>query len=149
MTSNPERARTDAQKARSLGERHDWPYAVAQARTVLALVHAGRDELDAAVEHAQAVLEAAGRQGWRHNPWTAGALVVLATADVLGGRPEHALADVARAEATTALHHLEHHDALEVLRATAEYDTGRQLDGWHRIRPQPTHDVRDPRAALH
>ncbi len=142
VTSMPDRARADAQKALSLGERHDWPYAVVQARTVLALALAHRDELGPAVEHAQGVLESAAHQGWRNNPWTAGALVVLATADVFGGRPEHALADVARAEANSALHHLEHRQPLEVLRATAEYDTGRQLDGWHRIRACRTrHDT--------
>ena len=144
LTSMPDRARSDAQKALSLGERHDWPYAVVQARTILALAHAHGDELGTAVEHAQGVLDSAAHQGWRSNPWTAGALVVLATADVLGGRPEHALADVARAEVNSALHHLEHRQALEVLRATAEYDTGRQLDGWHRIRACRTrHDTAD------
>jgi LuxR family transcriptional regulator, maltose regulon positive regulatory protein len=134
VASETDRACVDAEKARTLGERHGWPYVVAQARTVLALAHAHRDELGPAVEHAQAVLEATTREGWRRSPWSAGALVVLATADLLGGRPEHALADVVRAEALTATHHLEHRHALEVLRGTAEHDTGRELDGWHRLR---------------
>ena len=134
VASAPDRARDDAENALALGERHGWPYAVVQARSVLALAHAHRDELDLAVEHAQIVLESTAREGWRNTPWAAGALVVLATADVLGGRPEHALADITRAEATTALNHLEHRQTLEVLRGTAEYDSGRELDGWHRLR---------------
>ena len=60
--------------------------------------------------------------------------MVLAGADVLGGRPEHALAGVARAEAMAALNHLEHRRSLEVLRGIAEHDSGRELDGWHRLR---------------
>lgn len=134
VASETDRALADAEKAQSLGERHGWPFVVAQARTVLALAHAHRDELRPAVEHAHAVLDATSREGWKRTPWSAGALVVLATADVLGGRPEHGLAEVVRAEALTATHHLEHRYALEVLRGTAEHDTGRVLDGWHRLR---------------
>ena len=134
VTSEPDRARADAEKALSLAERHGWPYAVVQARTVLALAHAHRDDLLVAVEHAQAVLQSVADEGWKHTPWAVGALVVLAGADVLGGRPEHALAGVARAEAMAALNHVEHRRSLEVLRGTAEHDSGRELDGWHRLR---------------
>ncbi len=145
VSEEPHRARVDAEKALTLGERHGWPYVVVQARSVLALAHARHDEHRAAVEHAHAVLESTAREGWRNTPWAAGALVVLATADVLGGRPEHALAAVARAEALTTTHHLEHRRALEVLGGTAEYDTGRRLDGWHRLRVGRTRDEADDR----
>jgi LuxR family transcriptional regulator, maltose regulon positive regulatory protein len=145
VSEEPLRARVDAEKALALGERHDWPYVVVQARSVLALAHARRDEHRAALEHAHAVLESTAREGWRNTPWAAGALVVLATADVLGGRPEHALAAVARAEALTTTHHLEHRRALDVLGGTAQYDTGRRLDGWHRLRAARTRDEADDR----
>jgi hypothetical protein len=48
------------------------------------------------------VLDLAGRHGWKGMPWPVGALVVLAVSDVLGGRPEQALADVIQAEGVAA-----------------------------------------------
>ncbi len=133
-TAEPERARDDAKEALSIARNHDWPYLIAQARTALAFSLVYGDELATAVEHAHAVLELAARHGWKDTPWPAGALVVLAVADLLGGRPEQALADVTRAEGVAAVHHAEYRNALVVLRGAAEYDSGRRTEGWQLLR---------------
>ena len=133
-TTEPDRARRDATEALSVARDHDWPYLVAQARTALAFSLVYGDQLATAVEHAHAVLDLADRHGWKDTPWPAGALVVLAVADTLGGRPEQALADITRAEGVAAVHHAEYRNALAVLRGAAEYDSGRRTEGWQLLR---------------
>lgn len=136
-TADPVRARNDAEEALSAARQHNWPYLVAQARTALAFSLVFGGQLTTAVEHAQAVLDLAGRHGWKDTPWKPGALVVLAVADLLGGRPEQALADVVQAEGTAALHHAEFRNALAVVRGAAEHDSG-QTEGWQLLRAART-----------
>ena len=133
-TTEPDRAHHDATEALSVARDHDWPYLIAQARTALAFSLVYGDQLATAVEHAHAVLDLADRHGWKDTPWPAGALVVLAVSDVLGGRPEQALADITRAEGVAAVHHAEYRNALAVLRGAAEYDSGRKVEGWQLLR---------------
>ena len=110
------------------------PYAAAQARTALAFSHVHGEHLDRAVEHAHAVLDLAAQHGWTDTPWPAGALVVLALSDLLGGNPEQALAGVTRAEGVTCVHHAEYRNALTTVRGAAEYDSGRPNEGWQLLR---------------
>ena len=133
-TADPEQARDDAQEALSVARDHDWPLLVAQARIALAFSQIHGDQLATAAEHARAVLDLAARHGWKGTPWPVGALVVLAVSDVLGGRPEQALADVTQAEGVAAVRHGEYRNALAVLRGAAEYDSGRRTEGWQVMR---------------
>src|SRR4051794_8575182 len=133
-TADPERARDDAEEALRTAQDHNWPYLIAQARTALAFSLVHGDQLGTAVEHAHAVLALATRHGWKHTPWPAGALVVLAVADVLGGQPEQALTDVTRAEGVAPVHHAEYRNTLAVLRGAAEYDSGHRTEGWQLLR---------------
>ncbi|WP_018332161.1 LuxR C-terminal-related transcriptional regulator [Actinomycetospora chiangmaiensis] len=133
-TADPGRARADAEEALSVARARDWPYLIAQARTALAFSLVYGDQLDTAVEHAHAVLDLTARHAWKDTPWTPGALVVLAAADLLGGRHEQALAAVIRAEGVTAVHHAEYRNASAVLRGAAEYDGGQYVEGWQLLR---------------
>ena len=133
-TTEPVRARADAQEALELARDLDWPSATAQARAALAFSHVHGGHLDLAVEHAHVVLDLAARHGWTDTPWPAGALVVLAVSDLLGGNPEQALAGVTRAEGVTCVHHAEYRNALAAVRGAAEYDSGRLREGWQLLR---------------
>jgi LuxR family maltose regulon positive regulatory protein len=128
------RARADAQEALELARDHDWPSATAQARAALAFSHVHGGHLDLAVEHGHAVLDLAARHGWTDTPWPAGALVVLAVSDLLGGNPEQALAGVTRAEGVAGVHHAEYRNALATVRGAAEHDSGRLNEGWRLLR---------------
>ena len=133
-TAEPLRARADAQEALELARDRDWPSATAQARAALAFSHVHGERLDLAVEHAHAVLDLAAQHGWTDTPWPAGALVVLAVSDLLGGNPGQALAGVTRAEGVACVHHAEYRNTLATVRGAAEYDSGRLNEGWQLLR---------------
>lgn len=133
-TTDPERARDDAKEALAVARENNWPYLIAQARTALAFTLVFGDQLATAVEHARAVLDLAAQHAWKDTPWPSGALVVLAVADLLGGRPEQALTDVTQAEGVAAVHHAEYRNALAVVRGAAQYDSGQRTAGWQLLR---------------
>lgn len=85
-------------------------------------------------DHAHAVLDRAREHGWMASSWTMRARFVLATSDVLRGRPDEALGHIADAEADSPPYHPHFAAALAVLRGAAEGDTGDPLRGWKRIR---------------
>ncbi|PVY97992.1 helix-turn-helix transcriptional regulator [Actinomycetospora cinnamomea] len=129
----PHAACTDAEGALALARAEDWPWLEVQAHAALATAHARADRLPDAVQHAHAVLERTARHRWQHTAWPAGALIVLARSDAVGGRPEQALADVAAAEALEPTHR-EHRVVLTAVRGVAEYDRGRRREGWQLLR---------------
>ncbi|MDD7942483.1 LuxR C-terminal-related transcriptional regulator [Actinomycetospora lutea] len=133
-TADPERAREDAQQALAAARHREWPYLVAQARTTLASSLILDGQVATAVEHARAVLDLAATHGWKDTPWPAEAFVVLALADLLGGRPDQALADVTQAEAVAAMHHSHHRHTLAVVQGATQFDGGQRTAGWQLLR---------------
>ena len=130
----PEQAHRDATEALALAERHGWPYLAVQARSTLGVARLLGSDKAGSLEHARAVVSRATSQEWPRSPGHQRARVVVASAELLGGRPEAALRHLSSGEVAADHTHPQVTTAIEVLRAAVEHDTGRPLAGWQRLR---------------
>lgn len=135
VTTQPEQARRDSLEALALAERHGWHYLAVQAHSTLGLVGMYGADTAAATAHARAAVVRATDHGWAANAGSQRARVVLASAELLRGRPEIARTHVENADVPgEALTHPHVTVALGVLRGAVEHDRGARLDGWRRMR---------------
>ena len=91
VDGEPEQARRDATEALALAERHGWPYLAVQAQSTLGLARSLGGDRSGSRAHARAAIARATSHGWGLSPGHLRARVLMATDEILGGRPEAAL----------------------------------------------------------
>ncbi|WP_328308150.1 LuxR C-terminal-related transcriptional regulator [Actinomycetospora sp. NBC_00405] len=134
VDGEPDQARRDATEALALAERHDWPYLAVQAQSTLGLARSLGGDRSGSRAHARAAIVRATSHGWSLSPGHLRARVLMATDEILGGRPEAALTHLHAAEDARDRAHPDVASALGTLRAAADHDTGLPLAGWQGMR---------------
>lgn len=132
-TTDPARARREAERALEIADRHGLPYLALQAESTLGIARAAEGDPVATVRSASAVVERAARHGWVDSPWAIAALAILGTADLRRARPERAREHAARALRADAARFPSLHLLVSTVLGAAEHDLGDTLDGWRRI----------------
>ncbi len=133
-TIDTEAARRDGTEALALAEKHGWSYLAVQAHSALGAARLFGGSPPETREHARAAIARATSHGWTRSSGYVQARLVLASAELLGGRPEGALAHIAEAEIAEAQTHPHVLSALGTLRAVVDHDTGRPVAGWQQMR---------------